>query len=283
MGNCIHCGKSAGFLRTKHPECEERQEQRQREIEEGRDLISEAVSSSIIASGNFSNLEQSIVDIEASHSISENNRRELLVTGWERSVDHFLEDGVLDESEEKRLLHFQDHFSLSQEELDVRGALTKTTKAAVLREILGGQVAERISIKGDLPINLQKSEKLVWAFPGCDYLEDKSRRHYIGRSHGASVRIMKGVYYRIGAFQGHAVERTERVHVDTGLVAATTKHIYFSGSRKSLRIPYSKIVSFQPFSDGIGVMRDAQTAKPQIFVTGDGWFTYNLVSNLAQM
>ena len=30
-------------------------------------------------------------------------------------------------------------------------------------------------------------------------------------------------------------------------------------------------------------MRDAQTAKPQTFVTGDGWFAYNLAVNLAQM
>jgi len=36
-----------------------------------------------------------------------------------------------------------------------------------------------------------------------------------------------------------------------------------------------------PYSDGIGIHRDAASAKPQIFVTGDGWFTYNLVVNLA--
>ena len=30
-------------------------------------------------------------------------------------------------------------------------------------------------------------------------------------------------------------------------------------------------------------MRDAQTAKPQMFRTGDGWFAYNLAVNLAQM
>jgi len=27
----------------------------------------------------------------------------------------------------------------------------------------------------------------------------------------------------------------------------------------------------------------AVTATPQTFITGDGWFTYNLVANLAQM
>ena len=30
-------------------------------------------------------------------------------------------------------------------------------------------------------------------------------------------------------------------------------------------------------------MRDAQTAKPQTFRTGDDWFPYNLAANLAQI
>jgi len=123
----------------------------------------------------------------------------------------------------------------------------------------------------------------VWVFQRCDYLEDKIHRQYEGGSQGVSIRVMKGVYYRMGAFKGQAVDRTERVHVDTGLVVVTDKNIYFAGPAESLRIPYTKIVSFQPFSDGIGVIRDAASAKPQIFVTHDGWFTYNLVTNLAKL
>ena len=46
---------------------------------------------------------------------------------------------------------------------------------------------------------------------------------------------------------------------------------------------YHPIVSFEPYEDGFGIMRDAQTAKPKAFRTGDGWFPYNLAVNLAQM
>ena len=56
-----------------------------------------------------------------------------------------------------------------------------------------------------------------------------------------------------------------------------------AGSRKRFRVRYDKIVAFEPFSDGFGIMRDAQTAKPQTFRTGDGWFPYNLAANLAQV
>jgi len=71
--------------------------------------------------------------------------------------------------------------------------------------------------------------------------------------------------------------------VDSGVLAFTTKHLYFSSPSKRFRIRYDKIVAFEPYEDGIGVQRDAASAKPQTFITGDGWFTYNLVANLARM
>ena len=79
------------------------------------------------------------------------------------------------------------------------------------------------------------------------------------------------------------MKREETVHQDTGLLGFTTKHLYFSGGRKRFRVRYDRIVDFEPFSDGLGIMREAQTAKPQSFRTGDGWFAYNLAVNLAQM
>jgi hypothetical protein len=43
------------------------------------------------------------------------------------------------------------------------------------------------------------------------------------------------------------------------------------------------MVAFEPFSYGSGIMRDAQTARPQTFRTGDGRSAHNLAANLAQM
>ena len=67
------------------------------------------------------------------------------------------------------------------------------------------------------------------------------------------------------------------------MLGLTTKHIHFAGSRKRSRVRYDKIVAFDPFSDGFGVMQDAQTARPQTFRTGDGWSAYNLAASLAQV
>lgn len=275
MGDCKYCGKPAGLLRGKHAECE-------KQYQQGKQKITSEVMRAIKGSDGFEELEKAVSNIAQSALIPSNDRKALLISGWENAVEQFLEDGLLDESEEERLVTFKKHFDLSQSELDGNGALTKTAKAAVLRDILGGIIPQRVTVE-DLPINFQKGEQLVWAFPNSKYLEDKTRRQYVGSSQGVSVRVMKGVYYRVGAFKGHSVENTERVHIDTGWVAVTTKNVYFAGPQKSVRLPYTKIISFEPFSNGIGVIRDTATAKPQIFATGDGWFTYNLITNLAQL
>jgi hypothetical protein len=276
LGNCKFCGKPAGFLHTQHAEC---QEQHDRGTHEITGLISTFLSST----DPLESLLPRVNEIAQRSYVAEGDEHSLLLQGWVTGVEHGLEDGILTESEEARLSQYKDRFSLTQDELNHSGAFTKLVKAAVIRDALNGIIKPRITLEGDSPINFQKGEQIAWAFPKADYLEDTNRREYVGSSSGISIRVVKGLYYRTGAFKGHPVDRTERVHVDTGVVVVTDKNIYFAGPSKSLRVPYNKIVSFQPFSDGIGIIRDAANAKPQIFVTGDGWFTFNLVTNLAKL
>lgn len=283
MANCKYCGKPAGLLRKKHAECETQNQERQKLIQNGCSKITALSLNAIKTTEVFDNLKNKISEIEKTHFIPVQNRNALLIRGWENAVEDFLEDDVLDNDEENRLVAFKEYFSLSQDELDINGSLTKIAKAAIIRDILNGIIPQRLSVDGSLPINFQKDEKIVWAFQNSHYYEDKIRRQYVGGSQGVSVRLAKGLYYRTSTFKGRVVENTERVHIDTGWVVITNKNLYFAGARKSLRLPYGKIISFEPYSDGIGIMRDAATAKPQTFVTGDGWFTYNAVMNLAQL
>ena len=98
-----------------------------------------------------------------------------------------------------------------------------------------------------------------------------------------SIRVARGIYYQPRTLRGRSVEWEETVHQDTGLLGFTTKHFYFPGARKRFPVRYDRIVDFEPFSDGFGIIREAQTAKPQSFKTGDGRFAYNLAVNLAHM
>ncbi len=227
-------------------------------------------------------LKQKLADIASNNFISDSELKSFVVENWGKAVDAAFEDGVLTPEEESSLVEIQNAFDLTPKDLDRNGAYTKVVKGTVLRDILNGTIPERVRVEGNIPFNFQKGEKLVWVFQNVSYYEQKTRRHYEGGSRGVSIRVAKGLYFRTGAFKAHPVETTETVHVDDGILGVTDKHVYFAGAVKSFRIAYPKIVSFEPYTDGVGIQRDAASAKPQTFITGDGWFTYNLVMNLSQ-
>jgi hypothetical protein len=277
MSDCLYCKKPAGFFKKKHPECEARYHQ-------GQQQMIAAVSKAIIdGDDGLDKLEMALDQIEQSALIPASERIAHMVSGFEAAVDEFLFDDILDRTEETKLATFQSRFELSQRDLNQNGALSKVVKSAVLRDLCDGIISNRFQLDGLPAINYQKGEQVVWAFQNAEFLEDKTRREFVGASNGVSIKIAKGVYYRTTAFKGRPVEHTERVHVDSGWVIITDKNIYFSGQKKSVRFPYQKIISFETYSNGIGIMRDTATAKPQIFITGDGWFTYNLVTNLSKL
>jgi len=276
MGICKYCQKPAGFLRSKHRECQNR-------FDEGEAEIVALIDKAMTPSGEIKNLKSAIRQVASISKIDDLDVNDLVVEGWEQAVETAFDDGILTEEEEAKLTEMQQLFDLPQDELDLNGAYSKVVKGAVLRQVLEGKLPTNFKVDGYLPFNLQKSEKLVWLFQDVDYYEEKTKTRYVGGSQGVSVRVAKGLYYRTGAFKGERVQTSETMHLDTGLMGLTNKHIYFVGSAKRFRINYNKVMAFEPFSDGISVQKDAQTAKPQSFITDDGWFTFNLVTNLAKM
>lgn len=275
MGDCRYCGKPAGLLRSVHKECDVKHNSGKEEISS---LIEEAAKNA----ASIGSLKKKLEDIAKSHFISDSELTSFVVENWGMAVEAAFEDGVLTPEEESNLVEIQKAYGLTPTDLDGHGAFTKVVKGTVLRDILNGTIPERMRVEGNIPFNFQKGEKLVWIFHGVKYYEQKTRRHYEGGSHGVSIRVAKGLYFRTGGFKAHPVETTETVHVDNGILGVTNKHVYFAGSVKSFRVAYPKIVSFEPYTNGIGIQRDAASAKPQTFITGDGWFTYNLVMNLSQ-
>lgn len=276
MGDCKYCGKPAGILRSKHTECENR-------FDYGINKISSLVKSSFSNDSSLIDLKEEAKKIASRSHISEIELNNTLHKGWQAAIERAFDDGLLSEKEEKRLGEMIEIFGFNRDSLNSDPSYVKMVRGAVLRDVMEGHIPERMTIIGNVPFNLQKSEKLVWVFSNVKYYEMRTRRQYVGGYQGFSVRIAKGLYYRAGAFKGHPVETTQMVHVDTGFLGVTTNHIYFSGQSKGFRIKYDKIVSFEPYSDGLGVQKDGQTAKPQVFVTGDGWFTANLIMNLAKL
>ena len=56
------------------------------------------------------------------------------------------------------------------------------------------------------------------------------------------------------------------------MVVPTQNGVYFGGHKRSMRVPYAKLVSVVPCSDGIGLQKDGLSAKPLTLTPLDGWF-----------
>ena len=213
---------------------------------------------------------------------SESAARRFSPVAWGRAVDEALEDGLLSQDEEASLGRFMQHFELSQSQLDGNGRYTKLVQAGVLRDVMEGHLPDRMDFGGRMPFNLMKSEDMIWVFHDAKYYKTKTEREFRGSSLGVSVRVASGVYLRPSQFRGRSHSREVTIHADTGMLGVTTKHLYFHGERERFRVRHDKIVSFEPYTDGLGIMRDNLRAKPETFGVGDdeGWFIYNLVTNI---
>ncbi|MCK9581061.1 MAG: Atg14 domain-containing protein [Methanoregula sp.] len=83
---------------------------------------------------------------------------------------------------------------------------------------------------------------------------------YEGGSHGVSIRLMKGVSYRVGAHRGHIRKEEQLVDTSSGYFMITNKRILlhpFPG-RKSVSIPLEKMLSYNCFENGIEIYKDGR-------------------------
>ena len=274
MGECTYCGESAGWFRSMHPECKEAVRREGQALTRTVDAI---VRTEVRVTADEARVRLMADSPDLGH------RSQMAETAWCGAVDAALEDDVLTETEQHNLEILHGVFGLSEAGEKMREGAAKLVKAVVIREVMHGNPAppqpEWMRNARSLSFNFQKSERLIWAFEDVDYYEDKRRTRYEGGSRGISVRVARGVYLRAGAMKGERIETMETVHADTGILAVTTKHIYFAGPKKGFRIRHDKIISFEEYNDGVGILRDAMSATPQRFRTGDGWFTCNLIAN----
>ena len=151
-------------------------------------------------------------------------------------------------------------------------------ESLTLRDIQEGIIPMRCGLE-DLSIVLGKSEYVVWIYKNVKAYEEKTGRRYQGRSRGVSFKICKGVYYRVGATDGHSVSYQYQDPLGQGNMIITNKNVIYNGS-KSIKVPINKIISYQAYTDGIKLTKDATEPKDYTFVGCDAWFIINAIQLL---
>jgi len=275
MAKCTYCGEGAGWFRSQHKECAEAHKL-------AVDNIATAVRNGLVNGLDATAIRPEVESHATKGRVATAALSIAIGSGIAHAVQTFLEDHSLSADEERAIERYLADLPIEDATVQTSGLAETIVKASVLRSLQEGTVPEpRISLKSDLPFLFQKSEKLLFAFTNVEYFEQRTRTEFRGRSQGVSIRITKGVYYRTGSFKGNPVQVTELQSQGHGIVAVTTKHLYFGSAMTSFKIPFAKIVAIQSFSDGIQVQKDGIRSRPQVFKGVDAWFVSNVISLLA--
>lgn len=177
--------------------------------------------------------------------------------------DHFtglvleiLEDGQVDPTEDQRLDKFMAMIGQS--------VLSPGTKSAI---DLGRKLhrAYHGSLEPvDAPVLLKRGEFCVYVVT-AEAFADRSRTVRVNY-HGPTVRIpiVKGVSYRIGSMQPSRQTEEYQHSFGTGALCMTNQRLLWVSPKKSISVPLSNIVHFDPFTDGLKIFKG--TGKPLLFV-----------------
>lgn len=277
MGICKFCGKKAGLFSSLHEECKTANIN-------GKLAVIDKVSIALSSMTDFTNLKREINTIAETAYITKEEVNFLYCLGFDKAVDTFLDDGIISPEEDEKLGNFQKQLNLGQDVLNLNGSYNRIVQSEILKDVLDGKIPKsKINIIGTLPFLLQNDESIIWLFQNVEFQEQRTKTTYQGRSQGVSIKIAKGLYYRTGSFKGNPVSTEQMTILGNGMLALTTKNLYFASSTKNLKTPYNKLISITPYSDGIGLQKDGASSKPQIFKGIDGWFTYNFISNLNKL
>lgn len=201
----------------------------------------------------------------------------------DKAASNFLSDGTLSNDEQKKITDYIQAFGLQLNNIPApyqNGDISKLSQVALIKALQNG-IVPKINIQ--VPIILGKNESVLWAYSSVSCYQEKVTREWVGRNSGLSFRVCKGVYYRIGRSKGHPVERSSMELQGTGMLYVTNKNLIFWSQMKNMKIPFSKIIGFTPYSDGIEVHRDGASAKRLTLQGFDPWFIMNVISQLTNL
>ncbi len=119
-----------------------------------------------------------------------------------------------------------------------------------------------------VPILLQRAEACYFQTPAtlCETRAVNTRVNYFGPT--ARIKIMKGVYYRLGSVNVRPKTEQKLSKIDVGTIYITNKRLIFIGSSTNRPIRYSQILDFEVYSDGISIVKE--TGKSPVFMISSG-------------
>lgn len=250
---CIYCGKSAGLFRKKHDECEKK---RHDTLIQLREMV------------GVCGFEEMRVCAMAGY-VKPYELRQIIKDGFISLLRGHMAVGFVTKDNEAESDRYMIEYNITDHDIvsdDTLYSIFSTYAESIkMREVSEGGDFEITKWREHCPAALGKSEKVIWKYDSVECLEEKKRTRYVGGSQGVSIRVMKGMSYRIGNHRGEKISEEYTQSIGEGGLYITTKNIIFCGP-KPLKIPLNKVLSLKEYSNGTGVVKDGANPKEYTFL-----------------
>lgn len=133
------------------------------------------------------------------------------------------------------------------------------------------------------PVILKRNEVPIVILPNITFKEPRAVRTSVGGYAGPTIRIAKGISFKLGGASGRSVSHDEIKAIDNGILTITNKRLIFTGSMKTLNYNLSKILSITEFEDGISIQRDNKQKTEYFTGTNDIIINYNRNNQVIQI
>lgn len=155
-----------------------------------------------------------------------------------------LDDDVLTEEEERQLFRLADALGVDIQDLPAGDM------AAFEELVIAGLNDGRLPAV-DVPIMLKAGEVGRATFDVA-LMKEVPVREMRGGSHGVSIRVARGVSYRVGQARARSVVVGTQMQVqDVGVLTVTNQRAMFTGEKRTLEFRYDKLVGMEQFTDGL--------------------------------
>lgn len=144
-----------------------------------------------------------------------------------------------------------------------------------LRGLENGSIP--INYSGQSPVILKKDELISIIMENINLQEPRAVRQTNAAYGGPTIRVAKGVSFRMGGTSARSESHEEIRVIDNGKLVLTNKRLIFIGTKRTVNIDLRKIMAIVPYKDGIESQRENKQ-KPEYF-TGTDKHTINYTIN----
>ncbi len=257
---CIRCGAKLGFISrfSKASLCAScvQQEKKERAAAEERER---ARRSAALAEYNrtahelwqgklsFDSGSAVLTRITAENRLTPEDMDPICTQAFQEIAEEALQDDILTEQEEHRLMAIGDVLGIHQERFNRE--FRDLVYRLLIAQVNDGRLP-RIS-PSDAGIILRRGESAHASFPAA-LLKEVAVREYQGGYSGFSFRIAKGIRYHTGGVRGRSVIVGRKVEQeDRGQLVLTSHRAVFVGERRNVEVGYAKLLNVEVFEDGV--------------------------------